>query len=115
MTKARNFKNLRDKLADDVGEDRLRQAAEQAAAEHDEGARRLREIRRARDLTQNQLARSLGVSQAQVSRIESQTDLYLSTLAAYMKAVGGELRILGVFEDTNTTVEITIDDMTKTG
>jgi DNA-binding XRE family transcriptional regulator len=113
MTKTRNFKELRDKLADEVGEERLQQAVEQAAAEHDEGAKRLAEIRRARRLTQDQLARSLDVSQAQVSRIENQTDLYLSTLASYIEAMGGELQLVGVFKDTGVTVHIAINDELK--
>jgi transcriptional regulator with XRE-family HTH domain len=95
------------------GEERLQEAVEQAAAEHDEGAKRLAEIRRARRLTQDQLARSLDVSQAQVSRIENQTDLYLSTLASYIEAMGGELQLVGVFKDTGVTVHIAINDELK--
>lgn len=55
-------------------------------------------MRRARALTQTQLARALDVSQAQVSRIESQADLYLSTLESYLGAMGGHLELVGVFD-----------------
>jgi len=45
-------------------------------------------IRRAAGLTQTDLAANLGVGQAQVSKIERQTDMLLSTLAAYLDALG---------------------------
>ncbi len=50
-------------------------------------------------LTQKQVAESLGVSQANISRIEHEDDLYLSTLREYVEALGGELQIKAVFED----------------
>ena len=56
-------------------------------------------LRQARSLTQIQLAKALGVSQAQVSRIENQADLYLSTLASYVAAMGGELELRVIFGD----------------
>lgn len=61
--------------------------------------RTLSQLRHARRLTQNQLAAALGVSQAQVSRIENQADLYLSTLRSYVEAMGGELQLHAVFPD----------------
>lgn len=61
--------------------------------------RTLSQLRHARRLTQNQLAAALGVSQAQVSRIENQADLYLSTLRSYVEAMGGELQLRAVFPD----------------
>jgi DNA-binding XRE family transcriptional regulator len=66
----------------------------------------LREIRRAQALTQEQLANALGVSQAQVSRIESQADLYLSTLESYLAAMGGALELVAVFGDRRVTLEL---------
>ena len=60
--------------------------------------RTLPELRRARSFTQAQLAKVLGASQAQVSRIENQADLYLSTLAGYVAAFGGELQLRAVFD-----------------
>lgn len=50
-------------------------------------------------LTQKQIADTLGVSQANISRIEHEDDLYLSTLREYVEALGGELQIKAVFED----------------
>jgi transcriptional regulator with XRE-family HTH domain len=59
----------------------------------------LGELRRARALTQVQLAGALDVSQAQVSRIEKQADLLLSTLASYVEAMGGDLELVVTFPD----------------
>ena len=59
----------------------------------------LGELRRARSLTQHQLAAALETSQGGVSRIEQRTDLYLSTLRSYVEALGGELELRAVFPD----------------
>jgi transcriptional regulator with XRE-family HTH domain len=48
------------------------------------------EIRRATGRTQVELATALGTSQGQISRIERQSDLLLSTLRAYLTALGVE-------------------------
>lgn len=61
--------------------------------------RTLAELRKAKALTQVQIGAALGVTQAQVSRIEHQTDLYLSTLQSYLEAMGGRLEVVGVFDD----------------
>jgi DNA-binding XRE family transcriptional regulator len=57
----------------------------------------LRELRKARSLTQAKLARSLRVNQEQVSRIEQRTDLHISTLRRQVEAMGGQLTILASF------------------
>ena len=59
----------------------------------------LAELRTSRALTQEGLARTLGVSQPNVSRIEHQDDVYLSTLRSYVEALGGRLEIRAVFDD----------------
>jgi hypothetical protein len=70
-------------------------------------------LRRARLLTQKQLGKLMMVSQAQVSRVENQTDLYLSTLRDYVAAMGGELQIRVAFPDTGWT-EVAVGDVTQT-
>ncbi|MFP5227056.1 MAG: helix-turn-helix domain-containing protein [Acidobacteriota bacterium] len=57
----------------------------------------LRELRKARSLTQTKLAQSLRVGQEQVSRIEQRTDLHISTLRRTVEAMGGELTIFATF------------------
>jgi transcriptional regulator with XRE-family HTH domain len=59
----------------------------------------LREIRRARKLTQARLSRKLKIGQEGVSRIEKRTDLYLSTLRSYVEGVGGKLSLIVEFPD----------------
>ena len=51
-------------------------------------------LRRARSLTQVAVAQRLGVAQGEVSRIEHQGDLLLSTLARYVEGMDGKLALL---------------------
>jgi len=57
----------------------------------------LAELRRSRGVTQNELAKSLDVRQAAVSKLEGRDDLLLSTLAAYVRALGGTLEVVARF------------------
>lgn len=59
----------------------------------------MRELRKARNITQVQLAKTLGVKQEQVSRIEKRTDLHISTLRRAVEAMGGELILSAKFPD----------------
>jgi DNA-binding XRE family transcriptional regulator len=59
----------------------------------------LEEIRKARQMTQAKLAETLGVNQGEVSKIEHRTDIYISTLADYVEALGGKLEIRAIFPD----------------
>jgi hypothetical protein len=57
----------------------------------------LRQLRAARAFTQARLANILQVNQSEVSKIERRTDIYLSTLASYIKAMGGQLELRAIF------------------
>lgn len=59
----------------------------------------LQDLRRARQFTQQTLAGTLSTSQAEVSKIEHRTDVYVSTLRSYIEAMGGQLEILARFRD----------------
>ena len=59
-------------------------------------------IRRAAGVTQVQLAERLGVGQGQVSRTERQSDLLLSTLIAYLRALGVEAELTVKFPGGKT-------------
>ncbi len=59
----------------------------------------LNELRKQRSLSQENLAEALGVSQENVSRIERQGDITLSTLDRYIAGLGGKLEIRAIFED----------------
>lgn len=54
----------------------------------------LRALRRASDMSQAKLAKTLKISQPAVCKIEKQTDMYLSTLRSYVEAMGGELDVI---------------------
>lgn len=59
----------------------------------------LAELREERQLTQQKVADTMNVTQANISRVEHEDDLYLSTLRGYVEALGGELQLRVVFED----------------
>jgi transcriptional regulator with XRE-family HTH domain len=59
----------------------------------------LQALRKARARSQKQVGEKLKVKQAEVSKIERRTDLYVSTLRHYIEAVGGELEIIARFPD----------------
>src|SRR5258708_37361550 len=65
----------------------------------------LQELRRARQLSQEQLAEELGATQPEISKIEHRTDMYVSTLRRFVEAMGGQLEIIARFPDG--TIEIT--------
>lgn len=53
----------------------------------------LKELRRMAGLTQARLSESLGMAQNNVSRLEKNSDMLLSTLRSYVEAVGGKLNL----------------------
>jgi transcriptional regulator with XRE-family HTH domain len=64
----------------------------------------LAEARRRRGVSQAAIAEALEVSQPNISRIEQQDDVYLSTLARYVAALGGHLEIQAVFPEETITL-----------
>lgn len=63
-------------------------------------------LRKAADLTQNELAQVLGVSQAAVAKTEQREDLLLSTLNAYIEALGGHAHIVITFNDAEIELDL---------
>lgn len=59
----------------------------------------LHQLRKARELTRTKLAADLQIGQGDVSKLERRTDMYVSTLANYLQAVGATLEIRAVFPD----------------
>ena len=57
----------------------------------------LRDIRKSRALTQEQVAKRLGGKQVYVSRMENRSDVKISTLREYVHAIGGELQLMVTF------------------
>lgn len=59
----------------------------------------LKDLRKARDLTQAHVAEILGIGQDSVSRLEQRADLLLSTLRSYVGTMGGSLDLVARFPD----------------
>ncbi|MBT3297080.1 MAG: XRE family transcriptional regulator [Verrucomicrobia bacterium] len=64
----------------------------------------LGELRQALDLTQEELAKSLHLKQAAISKFEHQSDIYLSTLRKILFAMGADLKIIAHFPDGDVLV-----------
>lgn len=81
-----------------------RAAADQLYQEHLEQMP-LHELRQAKALSQATLAKTLHVNQAAISKMERRTDMYISTLRNYIRAMGGELEIVATFPDGQVKIE----------
>jgi len=64
----------------------------------------LQELRRARHLTQQELADILNVNQAALSKMESQTDMRVSTLSKLLSAMGGTLKLVAEFPEGEVVI-----------
>ena len=73
----------------------------------------LQDLRRARKQTQVRVAKELGINQENVSRIEKRSDLLISTLRSYVKAMGGQLSLVAEFPDRPPVVLTGIADLDK--
>ena len=85
----------------------MKPAARKKAAEKTKtllDAMPLQELRHARNLSQEQLAQTLSVKQAAVSKLEKRTDMYISTLRNFIKAMGGDLEIIATFPDGSVQI-----------
>lgn len=78
-----------------------REAYEARVDKLEDGARgrRLAELRKRREMTQEQVAAHMGVSVARVSQIESGNVSTQDVLARYIAALGGTLRLVADFGD----------------
>jgi transcriptional regulator with XRE-family HTH domain len=90
---AKSFKILRDKMSLEAQIESKRKAEELLTE------MRLNELRALKNLSQEQLAEILNTTQANVSRMERRTDMYVSTLESYIEALGGHLKIIASFPD----------------
>jgi transcriptional regulator with XRE-family HTH domain len=93
------FKNLIEKMP----AERRRRIKEKAKNLETQMA--IGELRRALELTQEQVAGSLNVKQAAISKIERQSDIYIGTLRKILTAMGAELRIVAHFPDTDVEID----------
>src|SRR3989442_7587711 len=89
--------NIRDKIGKLNAVQRKK--VESRAAELIAEKMSLRDLRKARKLTQARVAKVLGVTQDSISRLEKRSDLLLSTLRKTVQAMGGDVRIVAEFRD----------------
>jgi predicted transcriptional regulator len=97
---ARNFRELEAKMSP---ESRARVAAR---VKEELALMPLRQLRRAREMTQTRLAELLEMDQGNISKLEQRTDMYLSTLRSYVEAMGGALEIRAVFPDGVVKIDL---------
>jgi ribosome-binding protein aMBF1 (putative translation factor) len=90
---AKSFRNLTAKMSPHA-----RQAADEKVNAL-KSEMPLQELRQARKLSQEQLAERLHLKQANISRLERRTDMYISTLRNYIEAMGGQLDIVAKFPE----------------
>lgn len=73
----------------------------------------LRDLRKAQQLTQQQLAELLHIEQDSISRMERRADMLLSTMNSYVQAMGGVLRLVAEFPD-RAPLTIRLADLAET-
>jgi DNA-binding XRE family transcriptional regulator len=71
----------------------------------------LQSLRKAAVKTQAEIAKTLGVSQPSVAKIERQADMYLSTLRSYVEATGGKLELVIRLKDGHSVELSSLADM----
>jgi transcriptional regulator with XRE-family HTH domain len=74
--------------------DKVRRKAQEKVA-----ALRLQQVRKAHNITQKELAASMGLSQSALSELERRPNITLSLLQRYVEALGGHLEVRAVFQD----------------
>ncbi|MFP5338989.1 MAG: helix-turn-helix domain-containing protein [Gammaproteobacteria bacterium] len=95
---AKKFSDLRARMSPEA------QARAAARAEAMLLEMQLQELRKARNVTQVDLARAMNVEQAAISKLERRDDMYVSTLRAYIEALGGELKLVASFPDADIQI-----------
>jgi DNA-binding XRE family transcriptional regulator len=59
----------------------------------------LQQLRRARTMTEVEMAKNLGVAQKQISEVGKRTDMHICTLRRSIEALGGKLSLVAEFPD----------------
>lgn len=73
----------------------------------------LQQVRKAKGKSQQELSELLNVNQAEISKMERRTDMYISTLKSYIESLGGKLEIVAKFEDSAPIVLSQFDESTE--
>ena len=95
---AKNFNTLLAKMSPES------QARVQAGANAMLEEIALQELRKALNLTQEQVAEVMQMNQGVVSKMEHQNDIYVSTLRKFVVALGGQLKLVASFPDREVVI-----------
>jgi DNA-binding XRE family transcriptional regulator len=81
-------------------------AAADRRVEEEIVAIRLRELREAEGVTQEEVAKRVAVAQAQVSRAENRGNPHIDTVRRYLEALGYTLEVSAVKKDKRVTIAL---------
>lgn len=99
------YRKFRD-IVGEIGPDRrARIDAIKARAQANAVALSLKELRRHRNLTQQELAERLARAQSSISAMEAANDNLLSTVRDVVEGMGGHLELVAVFEDERISIQ----------
>ena len=96
---AKSYNILREKMSPE------RRALSEERANKIIAAMSLAQLRKLKGLSQDQLAEILAIKQANISRLEKRTDIYISTLRKYVEAMGGHLELIARFPDGKIMID----------
>ena len=97
---SKSFEALRDKMSPEA-RSRAKARTERMLLEMD-----LQELREnIGQLTQTEVAEILGATQAHISKLERRPDMLLSSLRAYVEALGGRLDVIARFRDRTVLIK----------
>lgn len=99
MTKGPALQKIWDDLPDERKKN-IEARAEKLKAEY----RTLHELRKETGLTQVKVSEILDMPQSNVSRLEKNSDMLLSTLRTYVEAIGGKLNLTVELPDKNPII-----------
>ena len=95
---AKSFRELRKKMSPE------RQARAKARTEEMLAELALQELRQALNMTQEEVAAAMQMNQGAVSKMEHQSDIYVSTLRKFISAMGGQLKLVASFPDREVVI-----------
>ena len=90
---AKSFKTLREKMSPQA------RASSERLADDLRQEIRLAELRSVFGISQDELGQLLKRKQAAISRLERRSDMHVSTLREFVKALGGRLELIANFPD----------------
>lgn len=70
----------------------------------------LQAVRQARQMTQADVGAALGIEQAAISKLERRNDMHVSTLREYVRALGGELKLVASFPEGDIALNLMLSE-----